>query len=102
VIYNQLTIDGVICRAPKRSKSVAGIPHCQFVIEHRSQQVEADLPRQTYARMQVVVSGQKLQSCTQDLCQGGHVRVSGFINRHESRDGQSTLVLHAQNIERFS
>lgn len=98
-IENSLVLVGEVVKAPKLSTSPTGISHCQFSIEHRSIQMEADLRRQAYARMQVVATGQWSQQLTRELAQGSKVKVSGFINRHESRSGQPLLVLHAQHIE---
>ncbi|MCE1644769.1 primosomal replication protein N, partial [Enterobacter hormaechei] len=38
---NRLVLSGTVCKVPIRKVSPAGIPHCQFVLEHRSQQQEA-------------------------------------------------------------
>ncbi len=38
---NRLELSGIICRTPLRKVSPSGIPHCQFVLEHRSVQEEA-------------------------------------------------------------
>lgn len=99
---NLLVLEGVILKTPKRTQSLAGIPHCHLVLEHQSQQIEADLPRRAFVRIGVVVSGRESQQFTQALFQGEHIRVSGFLSRHESRDGTAKLVLHAQSIERIS
>ncbi|KNB23627.1 primosomal replication protein N, partial [Salmonella enterica] len=32
---NRLALSGTVCRAPLRKVSPSGIPHCQFVLEHR-------------------------------------------------------------------
>ncbi|WP_371190013.1 primosomal replication protein N [Thalassotalea ponticola] len=77
----------------------AGIAHCQFALEHRSVQVEEGMSRQAYARIQVVATGQWSQNLSRELVAGSKVKVSGFINRHESRNGNPILVLHAQHIE---
>jgi primosomal replication protein N len=98
---NQLVISGVVCKTPKFSQSPAGIPHCIFVVEHKSMQVEADLNRNSYVRLQVVASGKQMQQQTQHLHVGQALQVSGFLNRHEGRNGLSQLVLHAQHIERI-
>ncbi|WP_350546542.1 MULTISPECIES: primosomal replication protein N [unclassified Pseudoalteromonas] len=98
---NQLVLSGVVCKTPKLSQSPAGIPHCIFVIEHKSIQTEADLNRNSYVRLQVVASGKQMQQQTQHLHVGQALQVSGFLNRHEGRNGLSQLVLHAQHIERI-
>ena len=95
---NQLVISGVVCKTPKFSQSPAGIPHCIFVVEHKSMQTEADLNRNSYVRLQVVASGKQMQQQTQHLHVGQALQVSGFLNRHEvnavlakSRAGLVTL-----------
>ncbi|MDP4527763.1 primosomal replication protein N [Alkalimonas delamerensis] len=97
---NLLVCAGQICRQPARSESPAGIPQLSLVLEHRSQQQEAGLNRQCYVRLQVVCSGDLAQQ-TQHLLLGDTVRVQGFLNRHQQRNGQSKLVLHAQQIEQI-
>ena len=49
--------------------------------------------------MQVVATGQWSEHISRELIAGQAVKVTGFINRHESRNGNPLLVLHAQNIE---
>ncbi|WP_163885854.1 primosomal replication protein N, partial [Providencia stuartii] len=55
---NRLVLTGTVCKALIRKVSPSGIPHCQFVLEHRSQQQEAGLTRQAWCRMPIIVSGQ--------------------------------------------
>lgn len=93
---------GSICRQPEHSESPAGIPHSVLVLEHRSNQIEAGLHRQSYVRIQVVATGTGLQQQTRHLKLGDMVKVTGFLNRHQSRSGQAKLVLHAQHIEHIS
>ncbi|WDE10965.1 primosomal replication protein N [Thalassomonas haliotis] len=99
MIENNLVLIGQVVKTPKLSTSPAGIHHCQFSIEHRSIQNEAGLNRQAFVRMQVVATGEWSQHLTRDLTAGSNIKVSGFINRHESRNGNPLLVLHAQQIE---
>ncbi|NTS78348.1 primosomal replication protein N [Catenovulum sp. SM1970] len=98
---NTLVLAGVLSKAPQRTVSPSGIPHCQFVLEHRSQQIEANMPRQAWCRIKVVASGEELKQQTDYLQLGSQIRVSGFISRVESRNGVSQLVLHAQQIDRI-
>lgn len=62
-------------------------------------QNEAGMNRQAFVRIQVVATGKVSQHLTRDLIEGCNVRVTGFINRHKSRNGNPLLVLHAQQIE---
>jgi len=96
---NRLELVGNVAKQPKRSQSPAGIPHCHFVLEHRSIQQEAGLPRQVYCYINVVVSGKGQQVLTQDLVIGSNVKVGGFISYQTGRNGIGKLVLHADHID---
>ena len=91
---------GSVVKRPKHSTSPAGITHSQFSIDHKSNQNEAGMSRQAFVRIQVVATGE-LSHLTRELVVGNIVKVTGFINRHESRNGNPLLVLHAQHIEMF-
>ena len=97
---NSLVLTGNVVKTPKQSTSPAGIVHSQFSIDHKSIQNEAGMNRQAFVRIQVAVTGE-LSHLTRELVVGQCVKVTGFINRHESRNGNSLLVLHAQHIEMF-
>ena len=76
------------------------IEHLQLVIEHRSMQPEAGMNRQSYVRIQVVLSGEGLQHWLEKLTVGCEVLAEGFLrNRHEDSNGSPRLVLHAQHLE---
>lgn len=96
---NRLVLTGVVIKPPRHSTSPAGVPHCYFEIEHRSQQIEATLSRHTYLRMPVVVSGSESQPQTHGITAGCTLRAAGFITSHKTRSGQFKLVLHAHQIE---
>ncbi|MGL9760541.1 MAG: primosomal replication protein N [Symbiopectobacterium sp.] len=95
---NLLELSGMICKVPVRKVSPSGIPHCQFVLEHRSVQEEAGLRRQAWCRMPVIVSGHESQAITHSITVGMHIRVQGFICSHQGRNGLNKLVLHAEQI----
>lgn len=99
MLENCLVLVGQVHKAPKLSTSPAGIHHCQFSMDHKSIQIEAGMNRQTFVRIQVVATGEISQNLTRDLIAGCNIKVTGFINRHESRNGNPLLVLHAQQIE---
>jgi len=101
VIFSQencLVLIGEVVRTPKQSTSPAGISHSQFSIDHKSIQNEAGMNRQAFVRIQVVATGD-LSHLTRELIAGNVIKVTGFINRHESRNGNPLLALHAQQIE---
>ena len=93
-----LVLVGSVVKPPKQSTSPAGIVHSQFSIDHKSIQNEAGMNRQAFVRIQVVATGE-ISHLTRELVVGSEIKVSGFINRHESRNGNPLLVLHAQQIE---
>ena len=99
LMENTLVLVGNVVKVPKLSSSPAGIHHCQFSIEHRSMQTEAEMNRQAFVRMQVVATGEWSQHLTRELTEGIAIKVTGFLNRHETRNGTPLLVLHAQKIE---
>jgi len=93
-----MELSGSVAKPPIRSKSPSGVEHCRFWLEHRSTVLEADLPRQVYCRMPVVVSGQRSKALTQHLVQGSTIQVSGFVAYQTGRNGVGKVVLHADNI----
>jgi len=99
VLENCLVLVGEVVKKPKISTSPAGIVHCQFSMDHKSIQIEAGMNRQAFVRIQVVSTDKLSQNLTRDLIAGCKIKVTGFINRHESRNGNPLLVLHAQDIE---
>ncbi|QHB31172.1 primosomal replication protein N [Yersinia canariae] len=99
VTTNRLVLSGTVCKTPVRKVSPSGIPHCQFVLEHKSTQQEAGFSRQTWCRMPIIVSGQKSQALTHSITVGSQLTVEGFISCHQGRNGLNKLVLHAEQIE---
>lgn len=98
---NCLVLSGIISQAPKHSVSPAGIPHCHFVLEHESEQQEANHQRRAWCRMEVVASGKELQTQTASLTKAMQVRVNGFICYRKNASGLGTMVLHAKSIEQI-
>lgn len=96
---NRLRLSGTVCKTPVRNISPSGIPHCQFVLEHRSVQEEAGFHRQAWCQMPVIISGSACQVITQHITVGTRLKLEGFISCHQARNGQSKLVLHAEQIE---
>nr|WP_282449776.1 primosomal replication protein N [Brenneria salicis] len=94
-----MALSGTVCKAPMRKVSPSGIPHCQFVLEHRSTQVEAGFNRQAWCRIPVIVSGPTSQALTHSITVGTQLTVHGFISCHQGRNSLSKLVLHAEQIE---
>ena len=96
---NRLHITGTVCKPAKLETSPSGIEHLMVTIEHRSMQPEAGMSRQSYVKMQLVMSGEGLQHWLQKLTVGCEVLAEGFLHRHEDNSGTPRLVLHAQHLE---
>ncbi len=69
-----------------------------FVVEHRSEQLEAGFSRRSFVRIVVVVSGDSAAQWANDLKVGDVVHARGFLNRIEDKNGIGKLVLHAQQL----
>ncbi len=95
---NRMELSGTVAKPPIRSKSPSGIEHCRFWLEHRSTVIEADLARQVYCRMPVVVSGSRSQAITHNLVPGSNIKVGGFVAYQTGRNGIGKIVLHADHI----
>ncbi|KII77392.1 primosomal replication protein N [Vibrio renipiscarius] len=95
---NRMELSGSVAKPPIRSKSPSGIEHCRFWLEHRSTVIEADLVRQVYCRMPVVISGARSQALTQNLVLGSNIKVGGFVAYQTGRNGIGKIVLHADHI----
>jgi Primosomal replication protein N len=93
---NRLVLSGLVTKTPIKKMSPSGISHCQFYLEHVSEQFEAGFPRQAWCIMPVIVSGQQELSY---IKKGSKVLVSGFISTHTKRNQTSQLVLHADQIK---
>jgi len=98
IAMNVLVLSGIVVKAPKLSKSPAGIQHLHFVLEHRSTQIEAQHERRSYVRIQVVLSGTEAPIWAKQLEPGLTVTVKGFLNRQDDQNGLAKLVLHAQQL----
>ncbi|WP_406704837.1 primosomal replication protein N [Sodalis sp.] len=96
---NRLMLSGTVCKTPIRKVSPSGIPHCQFVLEHRSVRQEAGFSRQAWCRLPVVVSGKHTLDITRSITVGAQITVQGFISCHQGRNGLSKIVLHAEQID---
>lgn len=95
---NHLVLSGTITRS-RSFHSPSGIAHIVIMLEHKSQCYEAEMLRNVYCQMQVILSGERFESVTDKLKIGVDIEVKGFIALQQSRNGQNRLVLHAENVE---
>ncbi|WP_165888303.1 primosomal replication protein N [Mannheimia granulomatis] len=98
-IDNCLILSGRVVSLVKQSLSPLGIPNYSFWLEHRSSQIEVNLERQAWCKIQVVLSGNQFSYLTQQIKLGERVRIKGFIHTHKDYNGLNQLVLHTEQIE---
>lgn len=98
-IDNCLILSGRISTRVKQSLSPLGIPNYSFWLEHRSNQVEVNLERQAWCKIQVILAGNQFSYLTQQIKLGERVRIKGFIHTHKDFNGLNQLVLHTEQIE---
>lgn len=94
---NRLELSGTILKTPIRKVSPNGISHCQFYLEHVSEQIEVGFKRQAWCIMPVVVAGQN--ELVHGIKKGSKITVVGFISAHTKRNNITQLVLHASEIK---
>ncbi|MDN7123834.1 primosomal replication protein N [Pseudidiomarina sp. 1APP75-32.1] len=97
-LSNQLNLGGSVSKPPKLTTSPAGIKHLRFVFDHQSEQQEAGLPRRSFVRILVVLSGSEAPQWANELTVGTQLQVTGFLNRIEDKNGVGKLVLHARQL----
>ncbi len=83
--------------SPSKGQS-SGIPHCQFVLEHRSVQEEAVFTGRRGAKCPLLLADTKTSHYSQYNGRQSHNR-SGVHFMHKAKNGLSKMVLHAEQIE---
>ena len=96
---NTLLLEGSVVKPPETRHSPAGIPISRFVLEHRSECLEAGMQRAVRLRIGVVAAGDSLSAAAARLKPGDRIRVRGFIARAGYRSADYRLQLHAQTID---
>lgn len=96
---NYLVIAGRMAGSSEIRYSPAGLPILRFVLQHQSQRLEANIPREVRCRISVMACGKALVEDAKQLSTGTLVRVRGFISRANYRQEDIRLVLHAERIE---
>lgn len=100
-IQNQVIIDGTICTEPAYIKTAAGIPVCQWIMQHQSERYEQGIRRKIWLRLGVVICGQELVDYAKanKFVIGTSVRCTGFMGATKSRKNETQIVLHSQELE---
>ncbi len=74
----------------------AGIPLLSFVLQHASEQTEADLKRKVECEVNAVVIGDIAKSSIQI---GDSIRAKGFLAKRSAKSTQ--LVFHIDKLEKI-
>jgi primosomal replication protein N len=101
-VLNQVVLTGQVCKSPKFKESHAGVVNGWFVIDHQSMQLEGGMSRNASIRIRVATCGEQQKQIAENFVVGDEVKVSGFLSRHESKNGQPFIAIHAQQIERLN
>ncbi len=96
---NCLIIIGRLAGTCETRITPAGVPISRFLLEHRSEQWEAGLPREARCRIPVMACGDALADPARRLAPDACVRIWGFVSRANHREGEYRLVLHAARID---
>lgn len=92
---NQISVCGKISKLDNLRYTPTGIAVIGLAIDHRSQQLEAQVTRQVICNIPAVVVG-SLALKIAELKIGNHVRLTGFINQRSHTNRQ--LVLHVNHF----
>ena len=95
---NRVVVSGVIAKIYDVRHTPAGIPITRFVLEHQSEQSEADLKRNIRCQVFIVASGKKLRSVLKALDIGTQLTVEGYLNQVSFRGTNPQLCVNAEII----
>lgn len=93
-----MQLSGTVYKTPEVRHSPAGIALTRFTLDHISRQTEAGMAREAKCRIVVIIAGDVLNQQCKQLHTGQEVSVTGFISRMDNRQGNSMIVLHANQI----
>ena len=94
--HNRLAIDATLATRDPLRRTPAGLAAIDLVLEHRSEQQEAGVPRRVECEIAAVAFGEVAESIAK-LPVGAAVRCEGFLARRW-RTG-TTLALHVDRLE---
>lgn len=95
---NYLVIQGEVVQIETLRFTPAGIPLLSLVLRHRSEQIEADMPRKVECDVNAMILG-SLAEKSQRSKVGDKLKVSGFLAKRSLKSTQ--LVLHIKALEKI-
>lgn len=95
---NYLVIQGEVVQIETLRYTPAGIPLLSLVVRHRSEQIEADMPRKVECDVNAMMLG-SLAEKSQSIKIGDQLKFSGFLAKRSLKSTQ--LVLHIKALEKI-
>lgn len=95
---NKVVISGVVAKLYEVRLTPAGIPITRFVLDHQSEQSEADLKRSIRCQVFIIASGNKLRSVLKGLDVGQQMTVEGYLSQTSFKGGNRQLCVNAEII----
>ena len=95
---NCLVIQGEVVQIETLRYTPAGIPLLSLVVKHRSEQIEADMPRKVECDVNAMMLG-SLAEKSQSIKIGDQLKFSGFLAKRSLKSTQ--LVLHIKALEKI-
>lgn len=93
---NELRLDGRLIERSALRYTPAGVPAVSFSLQHESEQIEAELPRQVAIELQALALGQPSRLIAAAPL-GCALKLTGFLAAKSRRS--KTAVLHVTTIE---
>ena len=95
---NEVVVSGVVHKLYEVRHTPAGIPITRFVLEHQSEQSEADLKRNIWCRVFIIASGKKLRRVVKNLEVGNEITVEGYLDQTSFKGSNPQLCVNAKII----
>lgn len=95
---NKVIVGGVVVKLYEVRHTPAGIPITRFVLEHQSEQSEADLKRNIRCQVFIIVSGKNLHRILKNLEVGQQITVEGYLNQISFKGSNPQLCVNAEII----
>lgn len=94
---NRVVISGQVAKLYEVRTTPAGIPITRFVLEHQSEQSEAELKRNIHCQVFIIASGKKLANQLKKLAVGQEITIEGYLTQISFK-GSRQLCVNAEII----
>ncbi len=93
---NKLVVTGEVVQLDTLRYTPAGLPLLSFVVQHRSEQTEAEMQRKVECEVPVIAIG-KIAEQAKAIQMASQVKLGGFLAKRSLKSSQ--LVLHLNAFE---